>query len=195
MTAIRASVTWVRWSRRRLVYLVAFELERFDLRYELGTEHPRLGWSPRPPPAARDLRVTGPDGIDTLPRRSRGRGMVSPALASRTVATFAAGFKREHGAFRYGPFAERNHGSHYGFVEEGVIFSALQPGLATGLDNPQRVRCSCKPGRRTMARSSRGFATLARTVCRSSSTTRPNKRVARRLGESLGRRELVRIGE
>src|SRR2546429_6004998 len=30
-----------------LVYLVAFELERFDLRYELGTEHPRLGWSPR----------------------------------------------------------------------------------------------------------------------------------------------------
>ena len=34
-----------------LVYLVAFELERFDLRYELGTEHPRLGWSPRAPPA------------------------------------------------------------------------------------------------------------------------------------------------
>jgi len=32
-----------------LVYLVAFELERFDLRYELGTEHPELGWSSRPP--------------------------------------------------------------------------------------------------------------------------------------------------
>jgi len=113
-----------------LVYLVAFELERFDLRYELGTEHPRLGWSPRPPPAAQDRRVAGPDGIDTVAPLAR-TGMVSPALASRTVATFAGGFKREHGAFRYGPFAARNHGSHYGFIEEGVIFSTLQPGLAT----------------------------------------------------------------
>jgi len=24
-----------------------------------------------------------------------------------------------------------NHGSHYGFVEQGVVFSSLQPGLAT----------------------------------------------------------------
>jgi hypothetical protein len=47
------------------------------------------------------------------------------------VAAFAGGFKRDHGAFRYGPFAVRNHGSHYGFVEQGVIFSTLQPGLAT----------------------------------------------------------------
>jgi len=159
-----------------LVYLVAFELERFDLRYELGTEHPRLGWSPRPPAAAQDPRVAGPDGIDTAAPLAR-TGMISPALASRTVATFAGGFKREHGAFRYGPFAGHNHGSHYGFVEEGVIFSTLQPGLAT-VWTTQRVRCSCKRGRRMMARLSRGFATLARTVCRSSSTTRPNKKVA-----------------
>ena len=27
--------------------------------------------------------------------------------------------------------ALRNHGSHYGFIENGVIFSTLQPGLAT----------------------------------------------------------------
>ena len=113
-----------------LVYLVAFELEHFDLRYELGTEHPRLGWSPRPPAAAQDQRLPGPDGIDTATPLAR-TGMVSPLLASRTVVTFAGGFKRDHGAFRYGPFAERNHGSHYGFVEEGVIFSTLQPGLAT----------------------------------------------------------------
>jgi hypothetical protein len=25
----------------------------------------------------------------------------------------------------------RNNGSHYGFIEEGVVFSKLQPGLAT----------------------------------------------------------------
>ena len=57
--------------------------------------------------------------------------MVSPALVGRTVATFTGGFKREHGAFKYGDLAGRNHGSHYGFIEEGVVFSKLQPGLAT----------------------------------------------------------------
>jgi hypothetical protein len=118
-----------------LVYLVAFELEHFDLHYELGTEHPRLGWSPRSPPAAQDPRLPGPDGIDAAAPLAR-TGMVSPPLASRTVATFAGGFKRDHGAFRYGPFAERNHASHYGFVEEGVIFSTLQPGLATVWTTP-----------------------------------------------------------
>ena len=118
-----------------LVYLVAFELEHFDLHYELGTEHPRLGWSPRSPPAAQDPRLPGPDGIDSAAPVAR-TGMVSPPLASRTVATFAGGFKRDHGAFRYGPFAERNHASHYGFVEEGVIFSTLQPGLATVWTTP-----------------------------------------------------------
>ena len=25
----------------------------------------------------------------------------------------------------------KNHGSHYGFIENGVVFSKLQPGLAT----------------------------------------------------------------
>ena len=28
-------------------------------------------------------------------------------------------------------FALKNHGSHYGFIENGVVFSKLQPGLAT----------------------------------------------------------------
>jgi len=57
--------------------------------------------------------------------------MIPPADAPRTVATFIGGFKRVHGAFRYGVLAGRNHGSHYGFIEDGVIFSKLQPGLAT----------------------------------------------------------------
>jgi hypothetical protein len=118
-----------------LTYLLAFELEHFDLHYELGTEHPRLGWSPRPPPASQDARMPGPDGIDTAAPLAR-TGMVNPVHASRTVATFAGGFKRDHGAFRYGPFAERNHGSHYGFLEQGVIFSTLQPGLATVWTTP-----------------------------------------------------------
>ena len=113
-----------------LVYLVAFDLTRFDLRFALGTEHPRVGWSPRPPAAVRSQGLPGPDGIEQVGPLVTS-GMVSPARVWDTVATFTGGFKREHGAFKYGDFAGRNRGSHYGFVEEGVVFSKLQPGLAT----------------------------------------------------------------
>lgn len=113
-----------------LVYLVAFDVARLDLHFALGTEHPRLDWSPRPPERVRDDRLPGPDGVSS-PAPLVTNGMVSPADVDQTVATFAGGFKREHGAFRYGPLALTNHGSHYGFIQEGVIFSKLQPGLAT----------------------------------------------------------------
>lgn len=115
---------------RALVYLVAFDLQEFDLHFALGTDHPRLDWSERPPPSSRDPRLPGPDGVASAAPLVT-NGMVSPADVDHTVATFAGGFKRSHGAFRSGPLAERNHGSHYGFVEQGVIFSKLQPGLAT----------------------------------------------------------------
>lgn len=115
-----------------LVYLVAFDLERFDLHFALGTEHPRLGWSDRPPLSSRDPQLRGPDAVASAAPLVR-NGMVSPGEIDRTVATFTGGFKREHGAFRYGPLAQRNHGSHYGFIEEGVLFSKLQRGLATVL--------------------------------------------------------------
>src|ERR1019366_7948015 len=58
-------------------------------------------------------------------------GLVSPEDAPRTVAVFTAGFKRNHGAFRYGELALKNHGTHYGFIENGVVFSKLQPDLST----------------------------------------------------------------
>ncbi|HEX7409957.1 MAG TPA: hypothetical protein VF515_20250 [Candidatus Binatia bacterium] len=112
-----------------LDYLVAFDLAEFDLGFALGTDHPRVGWSNRPP---REVRggLPGPDGISTAePLVSN--GMISPDLAARTIATFTGGFKREHGAFRYGALAKQNHGTHYGFLEQGVVFSKLLPGLAT----------------------------------------------------------------
>jgi len=115
---------------RALVYLVAFDLQRFTLRFALGSEHPRVDWSPRPPPSMRDPRLPGPDGIGTIAPLV-GNGLVSPSDIDRTVATFAGGFKREHGAFRVGALALRNHGSHYGFMQQGVVLSKLQPGLAT----------------------------------------------------------------
>jgi hypothetical protein len=113
-----------------LDYLVAFDLGAFDLGFILGTDHPRVGWSPRPPDAVRNDALPGPDGIDTAAPLVT-TGMVGPDLVGRTVATFTGGFKREHGAFKYGDLATRNHGSHYGFIDEGVVFSKLQPGLAT----------------------------------------------------------------
>lgn len=111
-------------------YLVAFDLSKFDLGFTLGTDHPRLSWSERTLDQVRNPALPGPDGIGhAAPLVTN--GMVSPALLPRVAAAFTAGFKREHSAFHYGPLALRNAGSHYGFIEEGVVFSKLQPGLAT----------------------------------------------------------------
>ena len=98
--------------------------------YALGTDHPAVGWSDRALPRMRDPHLPGPDGIGNIaPLIST--GLIRPDNGRRTVATFTGGFKRTHGAFRFGELALRNHGSHYGFIENGVVFSKLQPGLAT----------------------------------------------------------------
>ena len=113
-----------------LSYLVAFDLDQFDLGFALGTEHPKVGWSDRVLEQARDPKLPGPDGIGSIAPLVP-TGLVNPENAERTVATFTAGFKRTHGAFKYGELALKNHGSHYGFIENGVVFSKLQPGLST----------------------------------------------------------------
>jgi hypothetical protein len=113
-----------------LVYLVAFDLDQFELQYALGTEHPRVDWSDHVLDRMKDPSSPGPDGIGNIaPLVST--GLISPRDAGKTVAAFTGGFKRAHGALRWGPLALKNHGSHYGFIENGVIFSRLQPGLAT----------------------------------------------------------------
>ena len=81
-------------------------------------------------PQMKDASLPGPDGIGSIaPLVST--GLISPENGRHTVAAFTAGFKREHGAFSSGDLALKNHGSHYGFLENGVVFSKLQPGLAT----------------------------------------------------------------
>lgn len=116
--------------RASLCYLIAFDLHQYEAGYELGTEHPQVGWSARVPPAMRDARLPGPDGIGSI-QPLIATGLIRPDYGRRTVAAFTSGFKRTHGAFRYGELALRNHGSHYGFIEQGVVLSQLQPGLAT----------------------------------------------------------------
>ena len=113
-----------------LVYSVAFDLEGLELGFALGTDHPGVEWSPRPPESVRPSSLPGPDGIGSV-RPLVNTGTIPPDDRNRVVATFAGGFKRYHAAFRYGALALRNHGSHYGFVQEGVVLSKLQPGLAT----------------------------------------------------------------
>ncbi len=113
-----------------LVYLVAFDLSKFDLHFALGTDHPRVGWSDRVPETSHDPLLPGPDGFDTVSPLVR-TGKVNPHNVRLVAATFAGGFKRTHGAFKWGVLATKNHGSHYGFVENGVVFSTLNPGLAT----------------------------------------------------------------
>ena len=113
-----------------LSYLMAFDLDQFELGYALGTEHPKVGWSNRILDQMKNRALPGPDGIaKIIPLVAT--GLVGPDKNSKTVATFTAGFKRTHGAFKSGDLALRNHGNHYGFMENGVVFSKLQPGLAT----------------------------------------------------------------
>ncbi len=114
----------------QLVYLVSFDLAQFDVHYVLGTTHPGVEWSGRVQNRMKETSLPGPDGIGTGRPLVR-TGFINPSDAPRTVAGFVGGFKRYHGAFRDGPLAQKNHGSHYGFLEEGVLFSTLQPELAT----------------------------------------------------------------
>jgi hypothetical protein len=111
-------------------YFVAFDLSKFELGFSRGTDHPRVDWSPRPPYNVRPAGLPGPDGIGNVaPVVSL--GMVPPDKVERTIGTFTAGYKRSHGAFRWGPYSTVNGGSHYGFLENGVLYSKLWPGLAT----------------------------------------------------------------
>ena len=113
-----------------LCYAIAFDLDRFEIAYAGGTEHPSVEWSAHMRPEMKDARLAGPDGFGTIAPLVA-TGLVNPADAARTVAVFTGGFKRAHGAFLSGDLAMTNRGSHYGFIENGTVFSTLQPGLAT----------------------------------------------------------------
>lgn len=112
------------------VYLVAFDLKRYEVGYELGTDHPDLGWSSRPGRGGADWNLPGPDGFANAQPLVR-NGMLPPSLLPRIVAAWAGGFKRDHGAFRFGDLAGFERGHHYGFISNGVTFSRLRPNLAT----------------------------------------------------------------
>lgn len=112
------------------VYLLAFDLHRFDVDFALGTLHPSPEWSYRAPAHYKASDQPGPDGIDDYQPLVM-VGKVNPVKAPRVIATFAGGFKRTHGAFKWGQLSQINQASHYGFRVNGITFSTLQPHLAT----------------------------------------------------------------
>lgn len=118
--------------REALVYSVAFELDQFRMDYVLGTEHPRIEWSEKVDESVRNRYpdLPGPDGFAEITPFVR-VGQVDPDDVEQVAATFTGGFKRMHGAFVSGKLSYTNMASHYGFVEDGVVYSKLQPGLAT----------------------------------------------------------------
>lgn len=115
---------------KAIAYLVAFDLKDYDINFAVGTDHPRVDWSPRVLPDAKVEEMPGPDGIGNWAPLVT-TGMVPPRLTNRVVATFTGGFKRDHAALKWGPLAYKNRGSHYGVLENGVVFSRLNPGLST----------------------------------------------------------------
>ena len=111
-----------------MVYLVAYDLSHFRFGYAMGADHPKVDWSPRVPKSAR--KGNGPDGYGTKNPLVT-IGAVPPYHSGIVEGSFTGGFKREHAAFKVGPLAETNNGNHFGFMEQGVVFSTLQPGLAS----------------------------------------------------------------
>lgn len=110
-----------------LVNSVALDLGLYKFGWTSGTEHPGVGWSSRARVPHKD---PGPDGFATLSPLVL-PGVVNPVDAARAVGVFTGGFQRHHSAFRSPPYTSINRGSHYGFMEKGVVMSTLVPNLAS----------------------------------------------------------------
>ncbi len=115
-----------------VVYMLALNMEQYGFGFAVGADHPNLQWSPK---IKNTSGTDGPDGFGTRAPLAT-IGALPPYLADRVEGVFAGGFKREHGVFTFGPFSRVNNNSHYGFVENGVILSRLNPGLATAIMRP-----------------------------------------------------------
>lgn len=104
-----------------MIYSAAVELSNHSLGWMHGTQYPGVGWSKRFLSAGYQPTndQLGPNGYNTLSPLATPAAL-PPYWVNQTIATFAGGFKREHGAFKMGDHPKSNFGSHYGFIENGV---------------------------------------------------------------------------
>ena len=102
---------------KSLAYLIAFNTQKSKLGYVAGISDATGNCDGGKP---------APDGFDDSTPLVQ-NGMVSPDHQSHLLSTFNAGYLRPDACMRKGPL----EGKHWGFVQNGVVFSKLQPGLAT----------------------------------------------------------------
>jgi hypothetical protein len=108
-----------------LVYLVSFDLSKFEMGWSHGTNLPGVGWSTRSS-TGKDASEAGPDGFDSL-RPLAQSGILNPVYRPRLAATMCGGFQRHHAVFKAGDL----NGKYYGFMQEGVVLSKLNNGMST----------------------------------------------------------------
>ena len=94
---------------------MAFDLTRFELGYEIGTDHPSLEWSSRPSGGGRHYQARGPDGFDRPDPLGLPRACCRPTstIASRPPSPGGSSATMARGASGNGPTF--NWGHHYGF--------------------------------------------------------------------------------
>lgn len=114
-------------------FMVAFDLDQFDFGWTHGTTLPGVGWSEKNTTGL-SVHPTwgGPDGFADL-KPLVTPGSMNPIYFPRLAGTMCGGFQRRDSAFRpnIAPLGQQNFGSHSGFIQEGVVLSTLNPGLAT----------------------------------------------------------------
>ena len=116
-----------------LVYLVSFDLNRFEFGYSTGALEPQVGWA-RGSSRYKEPGSKGPDGFNMVTPLTK-TGILPPQLFPKVIATFVGGFKREESAFQPNTGSEyasaARKGSYYGAIQNGVIHISPSRDLAT----------------------------------------------------------------
>ena len=101
----------------KLVYTVAYDLDKFSINYALGTKHPNIN--------THEKTYTSSEAAQR--RNIVPIGSIPPYELQDAVGVFVGGFKSSHGRFKRGALK----GKTYGYIENGVELESMSPGLAT----------------------------------------------------------------
>ena len=94
----------------KIVYLTAYDLTNLSINFVHGTKYPGI-----PNKNKKSLRSINLSGS------------IPPYMLNKSVGVFIGGYKKAHGRFKYG----EHKGKAYGYIENGVVLSKMEAGLAT----------------------------------------------------------------
>ncbi|MFK7826251.1 MAG: hypothetical protein AB8G05_19010 [Oligoflexales bacterium] len=100
----------------KLIYLTAYDLNEYTLRYAVGTTEPPI-----------NTEKSSYGRLANLRKSLVPIGSIPPYHLNSAVGVFVGGFKRRHSQILYGP----HKGKKYGYIEKGVELSPMAPSLAT----------------------------------------------------------------